>query len=137
MVITCIMHKLTTALENQKALAGTDPLTSVANRRAFYDLANLELNKARRYQIPISFLYLDIDNFKKINDNFGRPTITRADQLKPKPDESNLGFGVHFTDHMFNMDYTPEKGWYNPHLWGEERWKEHLEAEAIADTLGD
>ena len=33
-----------------------------------------------------------------------RPTITRADQLKPKPDESNLGFGIHFTDHMFNMD---------------------------------
>ena len=71
LVITCIIHKLRTALENQKEIAGTDPLTSVANRRAFYDLANLELNKARRYQTPISFLYLDIDNFKKINDNFG------------------------------------------------------------------
>jgi branched-chain amino acid aminotransferase len=45
-----------------------------------------------------------------------RPTITRAGQLKPKPDESNLGFGIHFTDHMFNMDYTPEKGWYNPRI---------------------
>ncbi len=45
-----------------------------------------------------------------------RPTISRADKLKPKPDESNLGFGIHFTDHMFNMDYTPEKGWYNPRI---------------------
>lgn len=45
-----------------------------------------------------------------------RPTIIRADPLKPKPDESNLGFGIHFTDHMFNMDYTPEKGWYNPRI---------------------
>ena len=45
-----------------------------------------------------------------------RPTITRADQLKPKPDESNLGFGIHFTDHMFNMDYAPDKGWYNPRI---------------------
>ena len=71
LIITFIIFKLKTALENQKDLAGTDPLTSVLNRRAFYDLANLELNKARRYQTPISFLYLDIDNFKKINDNFG------------------------------------------------------------------
>ena len=71
LVITCIIHKLKTALESQKELARTDPLTSVLNRRAFYDLANLELNKVRRYQTPISFLYLDIDNFKKINDNFG------------------------------------------------------------------
>jgi len=78
MVITCIIHKLRIALESQKELAGTDPLTSVANRRAFYDLANLELNKSLRYQTPISFLYLDIDNFKKVNDNFGHPT---GDQL--------------------------------------------------------
>lgn len=71
LIIIFIIIKLKTALENQKNLAGTDPLTSVANRRAFYDLGNLELNKARRYQTPISFLYLDIDNFKNINDRFG------------------------------------------------------------------
>ena len=28
-------------------------------------------------------------------------------------DESNLDFGVEFTDHMFTMDYTPDKGWHN------------------------
>ena len=78
MVITYIIHKLRITLESQKELAGTDPLTSVANRRAFYDLANLELNKSLRYQTAISFLYLDIDDFKKINDNFGHPI---GDQL--------------------------------------------------------
>ena len=78
LVITFIIHKLRTALENQKELAGTDPLTSVTNRRAFYDLANLEFKKARRYQTPISFLYLDIDNFRRINDDFGHPV---GDQL--------------------------------------------------------
>jgi branched-chain amino acid aminotransferase len=40
-------------------------------------------------------------------------TITKADQLKPKPDENKLGFGTIFTDHMFNMDYSVEKGWHN------------------------
>ena len=41
-------------------------------------------------------------------------SITRAQQLKTKPDQSNLGFGTLFTDHMFNMDYDPDNGWHNP-----------------------
>jgi len=43
-------------------------------------------------------------------------TITKADKLKSHPDESNLGFGTIFTDHMFNMDYSPEKGWHNARI---------------------
>jgi branched-chain amino acid aminotransferase len=43
-------------------------------------------------------------------------TTTQARQLKPKPDETKLGFGTIFTDHMFNMDYTPDKGWHNPRI---------------------
>jgi branched-chain amino acid aminotransferase len=43
-------------------------------------------------------------------------TIKKSDQLKAKPDEHNLGFGSHFTDHMFNMDYDPDKGWHNPRI---------------------
>ena len=43
-------------------------------------------------------------------------TITKADQLKAKPDDNKLGFGSFFTDHMFNMDYTPDKGWTNPRI---------------------
>jgi len=43
-------------------------------------------------------------------------SITKSDQLKPKPDESKLGFGTIFTDHMFNMDYSVEKGWHNPRI---------------------
>jgi len=70
-VIVLIIFKLKTALESQKEIAGTDPLTLVLNRRSFYTLADLELNCARRYKTPTSFLYLDIDNFKKINDLFG------------------------------------------------------------------
>ena len=43
-------------------------------------------------------------------------SVTRAKQLKPKPDEKNLGFGTKFTDHMFNMDYSVEKGWHTPRI---------------------
>ncbi len=81
LIITYTISGLRTALEKHRELAGTDPLTSVANRRAFYDLANMELSKARRYQTPISVLYLDIDNFKQINDHFGHhigDTLLRA-----------------------------------------------------------
>jgi branched-chain amino acid aminotransferase len=43
-------------------------------------------------------------------------TVTEAEKLKEKPDESKLGFGNLFTDHMFNMDYTPEKGWHSARI---------------------
>ena len=34
----------------------------------------------------------------------------------PVADESTLGFGVNFTDHMFLMDYSEEKGWYDARI---------------------
>jgi len=39
--------------------------------------------------------------------------ITRAKDLKPKPDPATLSFGKRFTDHMFLMNYTSEKGWHD------------------------
>ena len=41
-------------------------------------------------------------------------TVMLANELKAKPaDESKLGFGKIFTDHMFVVDYAPEKGWHD------------------------
>lgn len=42
--------------------------------------------------------------------------ITKAEKLKSHPEGSALGFGTHFTDYMFNMDYDPENGWHNPRI---------------------
>jgi branched-chain amino acid aminotransferase len=42
--------------------------------------------------------------------------ITRARTLKTHPDESRLAFGVAFTDHVFNMDYGPDRGWHDPRI---------------------
>ena len=43
-------------------------------------------------------------------------SVTKALELKPKPDAAGLGFGNIFTDHMFNLDYHPDKGWHNPRI---------------------
>ena len=46
-----------------------------------------------------------------------RVTQMQESQLKPKPaDESQLGFGDIFTDHMFKMDWEDGKGWINPRI---------------------
>ena len=45
-------------------------------------------------------------------------TLNKAEesQLKPKPDQDKLGFGVHFTDHMFVMHWNRERGWHNAEI---------------------
>jgi len=52
-------------------MATTDPLTNISNRRAFYSAANKELHRAERYQKSCCLVLLDIDNFKKVNDEYG------------------------------------------------------------------
>jgi len=42
--------------------------------------------------------------------------IERTKTPKKKPDQNNLGFGKYFTDHMFVMDYSTEKGWHDPRI---------------------
>lgn len=39
-----------------------------------------------------------------------------AENRKEKPDQTKLGFGKYFTDHMFIMDYTEGKGWHDPRI---------------------
>jgi diguanylate cyclase (GGDEF)-like protein/PAS domain S-box-containing protein len=52
-------------------LATTDVLTQSSNRRHFFECARREFEHARRYGSPLAFLLLDIDDFKKINDQHG------------------------------------------------------------------
>lgn len=42
--------------------------------------------------------------------------INKAETLKEKPDQSNLGFGRYFTDHMLTIDWTKEEGWHNAQI---------------------
>lgn len=43
-------------------------------------------------------------------------SITKTTTPKQKPDQNNLGFGIHFTDHMFIMDYDEGQGWHDARI---------------------
>ncbi len=58
-------------LERTREMAERDDLTGLCNRRHFLDLTARELERAQRYRLPLSFLLLDVDHFKKVNDTMG------------------------------------------------------------------
>lgn len=69
-------HKKVQAMLEE--LVKTEPLTGLFNRRHFYDLAEKEFRRARRYNHPFSVIMADIDHFKQINDNFGHAAGDQA-----------------------------------------------------------
>jgi len=74
-------------LERERILSRTDPLTGAMNKLAFSELAEHELNRVKRYQHPLSLAYIDLDNFKHVNDTWGHKTgdkllITVVDTLQ-------------------------------------------------------
>jgi len=65
------MQRLNRQAEQMTALAHTDSLTGLANRRWLLELLEREFLRARRYRRPLSLIYLDLDGFKEVNDAFG------------------------------------------------------------------
>ena len=63
--------KLRDALEREKNSARVDFLTGILNRRGFYEIAATEAQRARRYRRPLTLMYVDLDNFKAVNDSLG------------------------------------------------------------------
>lgn len=57
--------------EKLKRLSEIDPLTNIYNRRKFYALLSDEIERSERYERPLSFMMLDIDYFKRVNDTYG------------------------------------------------------------------
>jgi len=54
-----------------RELATVDSLTGLSNRRYFLEIAAREVERSRRYRIPLSLVMLDVDRFKSINDTHG------------------------------------------------------------------
>ncbi|MDX1589271.1 MAG: GGDEF domain-containing protein [Oleiphilaceae bacterium] len=71
-------RRLYSANRKLEQLAQTDELTGCANRRYFFSRGNLEFEKARRYNWPLSVIAIDIDHFKSVNDSHGHASGDRV-----------------------------------------------------------
>ena len=78
LVTVWLVAELHRRMESIRKMAMTDSLTGVYNTRAFFDFLQKEIERSRRYKRPISLIYLDLDNFKTINDTLGHQTGNSA-----------------------------------------------------------
>lgn len=63
--------EITSAAVRARASALTDPLTGLGNRGFFEDIAERELNRSRRYGRPLALAFINIDNFRSVNEERG------------------------------------------------------------------
>jgi len=71
LVVAYLLSSLHRQLREASIQARTDPLTGLFNRRHLYERIQSELQRARRYGQPLTFISIDIDDFKAINDQYG------------------------------------------------------------------
>jgi diguanylate cyclase (GGDEF)-like protein len=70
-ILAVFFLELAKALEYEKTFARTDYVTGAVNSRFFHILTRAEIDLSVRYSHPFTIAYIDIDNFKTINDRFG------------------------------------------------------------------
>ncbi len=70
-VVSLLLTTHRARLEQERRLSRHDSLTGVANPRGFYELAAAELARCQRYGHPLSLAYIDVDDFKQVNDRDG------------------------------------------------------------------
>lgn len=100
LVSAYLVSALKSALEMEKASSRTDHLTGIPNRRHFYELANHEISREGRYGHAFTIVYLDLDNFKTVNDTQGHSagdrllrlvSITLKDNIRSSDTVARLG----------------------------------------------
>ncbi len=77
-IITWLLSSLQASVKREGQLARTDFLTEAVNSRQFHNLAQMELERFRRYGHPFTIAYLDLDNFKAVNDHLGHAAGDQA-----------------------------------------------------------
>jgi len=70
-IITYLVAELHRSRREEQLAARTDFVSGAVNRRYFDEMLQMELDRIRRYPHPITMVYIDIDNFKLVNDLFG------------------------------------------------------------------
>jgi diguanylate cyclase (GGDEF)-like protein len=71
LVVSLLIAWLHESLQHERVLSSTDTLTGLANRRSFYEQAGGALALCHRNSNPVSLAYIDLDNFKQVNDAYG------------------------------------------------------------------
>ena len=85
-----IQETLSSGREQLIAIATTDSLTGILNRRGLFEMAEIETDRYRRYQNVFSFAIIDLDNLKSINDQYGHPAGDLALQTLINCIENNM-----------------------------------------------
>ena len=71
LIISFLIDNLKKGLLREKTAARIDSLTRIPNSRSFYEAGKSEIQRANRYKRDFSIAYLDVDNFKGVNDKSG------------------------------------------------------------------
>jgi len=71
LVVAALLESLRSHVEIEQELARSDPVTGICNRRAFLEHLQSRLDLADREEKPITLAYIDLDDFKRINDRDG------------------------------------------------------------------
>jgi diguanylate cyclase (GGDEF)-like protein len=71
LLVAVLLGILREVLKRESLIARIDYLTGAANSRGFYEAAEVEIARLRRYGRPFTVLYLDADNLKRLNDTLG------------------------------------------------------------------
>jgi two-component system cell cycle response regulator len=70
--------RIAALVEESQRLATEDALTGLLNRRAFVAQMEVEVARCQRYGMPLSFMLIDIDHFKSVNDTYGHAAGDQA-----------------------------------------------------------
>ena len=71
LIVSFAFLEIKNLLEKERSFARVDFLTGVMNGRAFSEMAKTEMDRTNRFKRALTIAYVDIDNFKEINDSFG------------------------------------------------------------------
>jgi len=71
LVVGFLLARVRQLLLNERRMSRTDPLTHAVNSRAFREMAEAEISRSERHGHALTLAYLDLDNFKAINDTLG------------------------------------------------------------------